>query len=143
MFEPMGYYINLFTAETWREARENARFAFTGHREGARNRDKVKPGDIFLCYVTQTSAFVGAEKVMSDVYEVRKKTHGHGGATFTRFVSGRDCSFASPSTKAFGSKLSGNRAAIRPSGAGSTATPQATSLSLTVTGSSSSSRRQN
>jgi hypothetical protein len=53
------YYINLFTIETWREIRENAKFSYTGHREGARNRGKVKPGDIFLCYVTRTSACVG------------------------------------------------------------------------------------
>jgi hypothetical protein len=46
------YYINLFTIETWREIRENAKFSYTGHREGARNRGKVKPGDIFLGYVT-------------------------------------------------------------------------------------------
>ena len=42
----------------------------TGHREGAHNRAKVKPGDIFVCYVTKTSAIVGAEKVTSDVYEI-------------------------------------------------------------------------
>jgi hypothetical protein len=65
-----AYYINLFTAETWREIRVNAKFEYTGHREGARNRAKVKPGDIFLCYVTKTSAFVGALEVMSEVYEI-------------------------------------------------------------------------
>jgi hypothetical protein len=66
----MAYYINLFTAETWREIRENARFEFTGHREGARNREQVVPGDILLCWVTKTSACVGALKVTSEVYEV-------------------------------------------------------------------------
>ena len=59
----MAYYINLFTVR----ARENPEFAYTGHREGARNRAKVKPGDIFLCYLTKTSAFVGAEGVKSEV----------------------------------------------------------------------------
>lgn len=58
---------HLFTAETWREARENPEFADTGHREGARNRAKVKPGDIFLRCLTKTSAFVGAEGVKSEV----------------------------------------------------------------------------
>jgi hypothetical protein len=66
----VAYYINLFTAETWREIRENAEFAYTGHREGARNRAIVEPGDILLCYVTRTSAVVGALKVTSGVYEV-------------------------------------------------------------------------
>jgi hypothetical protein len=69
----VAYYINLFTAETWREIRENARFEYTGHREGARNRAVVKPGDIFLCYVTRTSAFVGALRATSEVYEVEEE----------------------------------------------------------------------
>src|SRR4051812_5206386 len=64
------YYINLFTAETWREIRENAEFAYSGQRQGARNRDRVKPGDVLLCYVTRVSAFVGALEVTSDVYEI-------------------------------------------------------------------------
>jgi hypothetical protein len=66
----VAYYINLFTAETWREIRENAKFEYSGQRQGARNRDLIKPGDVLLCYVTRTSAFVGALKVMSEVYEV-------------------------------------------------------------------------
>jgi hypothetical protein len=36
------------------------RFPCTGHREGARNRAKVTAGDVFLRYLTKTSAFVGA-----------------------------------------------------------------------------------
>jgi hypothetical protein len=66
----MAYYINLFTTDTWREIRENARFEFSGQREGARNRDLIEPGDVLLCYVTRTSAFVGALKVTSEFYEV-------------------------------------------------------------------------
>jgi hypothetical protein len=66
----VAYYINLFTAETWREIRENARFAYSGQRQAARNRDLIGPGDVLLCYVTRTSAFVGALKVTSEVYEV-------------------------------------------------------------------------
>jgi hypothetical protein len=64
------YFINLFTAETWREIRTNAKFAYTGHREGARNREVVQPGDVLLCYVTKVSAVVGALRVTSEVYEV-------------------------------------------------------------------------
>lgn len=66
----MAYYISLFTAETWREIRENAKFEFTGHRGGARNRDRVGPGDILLCWVTRTAACVGALRVTSHFYEV-------------------------------------------------------------------------
>jgi EVE domain len=64
------YFIDLFTAETWREARTNAGFGLSGHREGARNRAVVQPDDVFLCYVTKVSAFVGALRVTSEVYEV-------------------------------------------------------------------------
>ncbi|MBA3377170.1 MAG: EVE domain-containing protein [Actinobacteria bacterium] len=69
----MRYFINLFTAETWREIRTNANFEFTGHREAARNRSVVQPGDILLCYVTKVSAFVGALRVTSEVYEVEEE----------------------------------------------------------------------
>jgi hypothetical protein len=50
----VAFYIDLFTVETWREARENANFKVSGHREGARNRTRIKPGDVLLCYVTRT-----------------------------------------------------------------------------------------
>jgi EVE domain len=66
----VAFFINLFTLETWREARENAKFAVSGHRVGVRNRARVRPGDTLLCYVTRTSAFVGAMEVMSKVYEI-------------------------------------------------------------------------
>ena len=66
----MAFFIKLFTLETWREARENAKFAVSGHRVGVRNRARVRPGDTLLCYVTRTSAFVGAMEVMSKVYEI-------------------------------------------------------------------------
>lgn len=66
----MRYWINLFTAETWRESRVNAKFGYTGHRIGARNQAQVQPGDIFLCYVTRVSAFVGALEATNTVYEI-------------------------------------------------------------------------
>ena len=64
------YFINLFTEETWRESRLNARFAFTGHTAKLRNRDVIQPGDVFLCWVTRVSACVGFMEVTGDVYEV-------------------------------------------------------------------------
>jgi hypothetical protein len=64
------YFLNLFTEETWRESRLNARFAFTGHTAKLRNRDVIQLGDVFLCWVTRVSACVGVMEVAGDVYEV-------------------------------------------------------------------------
>jgi EVE domain len=62
------YYINLFTPETWAEAAA-VDFAVTGFTARRRNYAKrIHPGDIFLCYLTGKSRFVGALEVESDVY---------------------------------------------------------------------------
>jgi hypothetical protein len=70
MTGPRRYFINLFTEETWRESRLNADFAFTGHTAKLRNREVIRPGDAFLCWVTRVSACVGIMEVTGDVYEV-------------------------------------------------------------------------
>jgi hypothetical protein len=64
------YFINLFTEETWRESRLNARFEFTGHTFKLRNREEMQPGDAFLCWVTRVSACVGVMEITGSVYEV-------------------------------------------------------------------------
>ena len=104
------YYMNLFTAETWREIRENAKFEYRGHRDGARNREKVRPGDVLLCYVTRTSAFVGALEVTSDVYEIDHEDEPTWSSDLypVRFKT-RSCSFACQWTKAFGSTRFGTK----------------------------------
>jgi hypothetical protein len=66
----VAYFINLFTEETWREIRENGSWAVTGHTERLRNRDRIKEGDVFLCWVTKVSACVGALRVTGGVFEV-------------------------------------------------------------------------
>lgn len=66
----MAYYINLFTEETWREIRLNAGWEFTGHTERRRNSDRIGPGDVFLCWITKTSAFVAALNVQGGAYTV-------------------------------------------------------------------------
>lgn len=66
----MAYYINLFTEETWREIRENADWSVTGHTERLRNRDRIRPGDVFLCWLTKVSACVGALRVTEEGFEV-------------------------------------------------------------------------
>ena len=66
----MAYFIDLFTEETWREARENGNWSVTGHTEGLRNRGKMGPGDLFLCWVTKVSAVAGALRVVGEAFEV-------------------------------------------------------------------------
>jgi predicted RNA-binding protein len=63
-----NYWLDLFTAETWEEARQHD-FTVSGFR---RSRwltvQKIKPGDILICYLTRASRFVGALKVVSEPY---------------------------------------------------------------------------
>ena len=66
----MAYYINLFTPETWREIRENADWAVTGHTPRILSRASIVPGDVFLCWITGRSSIVGALEVTGDVFEV-------------------------------------------------------------------------
>jgi hypothetical protein len=66
----VAYYINLFTEETWQESRVTAEWRVTGHTERLRNRDKIVEGDVFLCWLTKVSAFVGALSVRGPAFEV-------------------------------------------------------------------------
>lgn len=62
------YYIDLFTPETWREAGERE-FSITGFSERRRRyAERIQPGDVFLCYLTGKSRFIGALRVKSDVF---------------------------------------------------------------------------
>jgi predicted RNA-binding protein len=62
------YWLDLFTLETWEEAGQDG-FTVSGFR---RSRwptvQKIKPGNILICYLTKASRFVGALKVMSEPY---------------------------------------------------------------------------
>jgi EVE domain len=67
MAEP-NYYIDLFTPETWEEARARD-FTITGFNERRQKyATRIQPGDVFLCYLTGRSRFVGALRVTSEVY---------------------------------------------------------------------------
>lgn len=67
----MTYWLDLFTGTTWdefRRAGENV----TGFREKQRTRaSKVKPGDIFLCYLTGVMRWVGALEVIGPSKDTR------------------------------------------------------------------------
>lgn len=59
-----AYWLDLFTGKTWDEFRQ-AGATVTGFRSGSAALCKrVKPGDIFVCYVTGVKRFVGALEVV-------------------------------------------------------------------------------
>lgn len=63
-----GFYIDLFTPETWQEA-EGHSFTVTGFSPRRRKyASRIASGDIFLCYLTGKSRFIGALRVTSDVF---------------------------------------------------------------------------
>ena len=60
----MTYWLDLFTGTTWGEFRK-AGATITGFRESTRKRARhVKPGDVFLCYLTGVMRWVGALQVV-------------------------------------------------------------------------------
>jgi hypothetical protein len=66
----VNYVLDLFTPETWQAFREHgadvAGFS-AGQRSKARN--LVRPGDIFVCYLTQLSRWCGLLEVTTEMYE--------------------------------------------------------------------------
>jgi hypothetical protein len=62
------YWLDLFTPETWSEI-NSIDYSVSGYRKNRRpHAKKVAVGDIFLCYLTGKSRFVGALEVLSDSY---------------------------------------------------------------------------
>ena len=61
----MNYWLDLFTGTTWKEFRQ-AGARISGHRASNRRvAQAVKPGDIFLCYLTGVMRWVGAVEVVA------------------------------------------------------------------------------
>lgn len=61
----MTYWLNLFTGTTWREFQEHgANISGFRDRNWARA-SKIKPGDIFLCYLVGVSRWVGLLQIES------------------------------------------------------------------------------
>ncbi len=68
---PPTYWLDLFTGKTWDEFRK-AGSQISGFRESRWTTvQKIKPGDIFLCYLTGVSRFVGALEVTSPAFQDR------------------------------------------------------------------------
>jgi hypothetical protein len=62
------YWLDLFTPETWREIAK-VNYEVSGYRANRKTHaEKVEPGDLFLCYLTGKSRFVGVLEVLSDSY---------------------------------------------------------------------------
>ena len=60
----MNYWLDLFTGTTWDEFRKYGA-KVSGFRHRMRGCvDTVKPGDIFLCYLTKVMLWVGALEVI-------------------------------------------------------------------------------
>ncbi|MEX2316660.1 MAG: hypothetical protein WD669_05885 [Pirellulales bacterium] len=67
----MTYWLDLFTGTTWDEFRK-AGETTTGFREKQRTRSsRVKPGDIFLCYLTGVMRWIGALEVIGPSDDTR------------------------------------------------------------------------
>lgn len=60
----MNYWLDLFTGETWEEFRKSGA-NISGFRERMRrSMQRVKPRDVFLCYLTGVMRWVGALEVI-------------------------------------------------------------------------------
>ena len=71
----MTYWLNLFTGKTWREFRE-AGSRTSGFRENSWTRAKrVKPGDVFLCYLVGVKRWVGILEVRSELFRDDSPIH--------------------------------------------------------------------
>jgi predicted RNA-binding protein len=65
----MTYWLDLFTHETWQEFLA-AGANVSGFRERQwRSAQKIKPGDILLCYLTGISRWIGLLEVIAAVYK--------------------------------------------------------------------------
>ncbi|MFA4818644.1 MAG: DUF262 domain-containing protein [Patescibacteria group bacterium] len=62
------YWLDLFTPETWEEAKKN-NFKLSGFRENRWHlTQQIKPGDFLVCYITGEMRFSGILKVISKPY---------------------------------------------------------------------------
>ena len=65
----MAYYLNLFSPETYK-AFERSNRTVSGFRKRQRHAaNRIKPGDIFVCYLTKLSRWIGLLEVSAGPYE--------------------------------------------------------------------------
>jgi EVE domain len=64
----MSYYLNHFTPYSWDAFRQHGS-TISGFPEGKKTRAaKVKPGDVFICYLARLSRWCGAVEVLEGPY---------------------------------------------------------------------------
>lgn len=73
----MTFLVHLFTPETWQAFRDHGA-AVTGFRDRQRRaaRERVRPGDVFLCYLVRLSRWCGALEVLSEPFDDRAPIFG-------------------------------------------------------------------
>lgn len=65
----MAFYLDLFTPETWAAFQRQDRKPISGFRQRQRKTaERLKHGDIFLCYLVRLSRWCGALRITSDPY---------------------------------------------------------------------------
>ena len=69
----MSYFLNLFTPETWEAFRAHGANVSGFRKRQSRAAEKVKVGDLLLCYLVRVSRWCGILQVTSTVY-VDEKT---------------------------------------------------------------------
>ncbi|MGC9132700.1 MAG: EVE domain-containing protein, partial [Candidatus Micrarchaeia archaeon] len=68
------YWLSLFTPETWGATEKNG-FKVTGFRKSREKiSKKIKPGDLFICYITKISRFSGILEATSSGYINEEKS---------------------------------------------------------------------
>ena len=90
----MAYFLNLFTPETW-EAFSRHGSVVTGFRPRQRRmaRERVKQGDIFLCYLVRVARWCGALEIISDAFEDNAPIFGDPDPFIIRFKVNTTCEF--------------------------------------------------
>lgn len=82
----MAFYLDLFTPETWAAFRDHGG-QVSGFREryGRLARERIRPGDIFLCYLVGLSRWCGALEVASEAFRDDAPIFGDPDAYVIRF----------------------------------------------------------
>src|ERR1700676_3037363 len=68
----MNYWLDLFTGTTWREFQEAGANVSGFRAKQVKSAKKMKPGDIFLCYLTGVMRWVGALEIIGPSNDNRK-----------------------------------------------------------------------
>ena len=76
--EPVRYWINLFTAQTWHTSREDARTAAWFESRNRKLTRELKPGDLIICYVAR----IGFTSVLRATGEAETVADGPFGDAF-------------------------------------------------------------